>query len=108
MPSANLVPQSRPDVCHFSLSRSLPVRRTDLQQIYQALLNIPASPPPPLFEVQFGLLLRKELHHAWDRLDFSFFVKVRFITDMVKWGRKQLIVSLGRRYICTRLHWRLL
>ncbi|KIR31328.1 hypothetical protein L804_06632 [Cryptococcus deuterogattii 2001/935-1] len=54
--SVHIVPQSRPD-------------------IYQALLNIPASIPPPLFEVQFGLLLRKELHHAWDRLDFSFFVK---------------------------------
>ncbi|KAL0240172.1 hypothetical protein I308_106720 [Cryptococcus tetragattii IND107] len=54
---------------------NLIARDTFRPDIYQALLNIPASLPPPLFEVQFGLLLRKELHHAWDRLDFSFFVK---------------------------------
>lgn len=46
-------------------------------QVYRTLLGIPQPVPPPLFEPQFGLLLRKDLHRAFDRLDFSLYETVR-------------------------------
>lgn len=33
---------------------------------------------PELFDVTCGLLLRKDLHHAFDRLEFSFFKDVSY------------------------------
>lgn len=43
-------------------------------QVYQNLLNIHRE--PPLFSASVGLLLRDDLHHAFDRLEFSFYRKV--------------------------------
>ncbi|KAK1920702.1 hypothetical protein DB88DRAFT_423306, partial [Papiliotrema laurentii] len=49
--ACHIIPQSRPDV-------------------YQAVLGI--SYPPPLFRPAAGLLLSDTLHHAFDRLELSF------------------------------------
>ena len=38
------------------------------------VLNIPYE--PPLFDASCGLLLRDELHHSFDRLEWSLYYKV--------------------------------
>lgn len=43
-------------------------------KIYQRILHIEHDPPQ--FDVSFGLLLRDDLHHAFDRLEWSFYDKV--------------------------------
>lgn len=43
-------------------------------QLYRDILNIPY--PPPLFAVSAGLLLRDDIHHAFDRLELSFYFQV--------------------------------
>lgn len=43
-------------------------------QIYRELLQITRE--PPMFSASSGLLLRDDLHHAFDRLELSFYCKV--------------------------------
>jgi hypothetical protein len=44
------------------------------RQVYEAILGIQNE--IPIFYPACGLLLRDDLHHAFDRLEFSFHVKV--------------------------------
>jgi hypothetical protein len=84
--AAHIIPQSRPDVSASFIRSPPPISilpahpATDaittlirINQLYHNMLGIPDSIPPPLFEPEFGLLLRKDLHHSFDRLDFSFY-----------------------------------
>lgn len=50
--ACHIIPQSRPD-------------------LYRDILNIPYE--PPMFAVSAGLLLRDDIHHAFDRLELSFY-----------------------------------
>lgn len=43
-------------------------------QLYQSILSIKYQ--PPMFSPSAGLLLRDEIHHAFDRLELSFYFKV--------------------------------
>ena len=79
--ACHIVPFSRPDVStlHFNLaalhsSSTRSERLSDRNQVYQILLNI--NREPPLFSASVGLLLRDDLHHAFDRLEFSLYRKV--------------------------------
>ncbi|KAK1920690.1 hypothetical protein DB88DRAFT_520451 [Papiliotrema laurentii] len=51
-------------------------KRSSVNQVYQAVLGI--SYPPPLFRPAAGLLLSDTLHHAFDRLELSFWYSVSF------------------------------
>ena len=66
------MPYGRPDV-GLLLSSSL-ILLTPFTQVYQRILQIDHEPPQ--FDVSFGLLLRDDLHHAFDRLEWSFYYKV--------------------------------
>lgn len=44
------------------------------RQVYEAILGIQNE--IPIFYPACGLLLRDDLHHAFDRLEFSFHIKV--------------------------------
>jgi hypothetical protein len=72
-------------------------------QVYQRLLGVPPDLPVPIFNVQFGLLLRKDLHRAFDRLDFSFYVK-EGPRQAFAW--MSLTRITGRRSICPCLRGR--
>lgn len=43
-------------------------------QLYRDILNIRYQ--PPLFAVSAGLLLRDDIHHAFDHLELSFYFQV--------------------------------
>nr|KIR83364.1 hypothetical protein I308_06256 [Cryptococcus tetragattii IND107] len=49
-------------------------KRSTVQQLYRDILNIPYE--PPMFAVSAGLLLRDDIHHAFDRLELSFYFQV--------------------------------
>lgn len=51
-------------------SHIVPFSRPD---IYQQILHIPYE--PPMFEPSVGLLLRDDLHHAYDQLQWSLYYK---------------------------------
>ena len=48
----------------------------DIDQIYEQILSIQNE--IPIFYPACGVLLRDDLHHAFDRLEFSFYSKVGF------------------------------
>jgi hypothetical protein len=50
------------------------LRLADAVQVYQSILQILHE--PPMFKACFGLLLRDDLHHAFDRLEWSLYHKV--------------------------------
>ncbi|OWZ47531.1 hypothetical protein C343_00884 [Cryptococcus neoformans C23] len=82
----HIIPQSRPDVSvdpmadssplgslipatiHLLLSRMAPFLS---HQIYRDILSI--RYPPPMFAASAGLLLQDDIHHAFDRLELSFY-----------------------------------
>lgn len=51
-------------------------------KVYQRILHIDHEPPQ--FDVSFGLLLRDDLHHAFDRLEWSFYYKVSEAPDALR------------------------
>jgi hypothetical protein len=46
----------------------------ELRKVYQQVLGI--SRDPPMFKASVGLLLRDDLHHAYDRLEWSLYYRV--------------------------------
>ena len=71
--ASHIVPYSRPHV-----SFCLPFDLDPLiisYQLYQRILDLPFE--PPLFEPSAGLLLREDMHHAFDRLEWSLYHCVR-------------------------------
>lgn len=68
--ASHIVPYSRLDVCVSSAVFA------DLLQIYEDILRI--GNLIPVFYASSGVLLRDDLHHAFDRLELSFYYKVRF------------------------------
>lgn len=91
----HIIPQSRPDVSvdpmtdssplgslipatiHLLLSRMAPFLS---HQIYRDILSI--RYPPPMFAASAGLLLQDDIHHAFDRLELSFYFQVSRSTSL--------------------------
>jgi hypothetical protein len=48
----------------------------DIEQLYQAIRGITFQ--PSMFQPSAGLLLSDSLHHAFDRLEFSFYYRVGY------------------------------
>lgn len=44
------------------------------RKVYQLILGI--NQDPPLYKTSAGLLVRDDLHHAYDRLEWSLYYKV--------------------------------
>ena len=57
--------------------------------------------PAPIFSVSAGLLLRDDIHHAFDRLELSFYLKVRLAPapDTVWSSNVKLISQDGTYYL---------
>ena len=57
--------------------------------------------PAPIFSVSAGLLLRDDIHHAFDRLELSFYLKVRLAPapDAVRQYVVKLISQDGTYYL---------
>ncbi|WOO86369.1 uncharacterized protein LOC62_08G009847 [Vanrija pseudolonga] len=65
----------RPPNPEGSYSTRSDSKRSSINQIYMSLLNCIGA--PPLFSPSVGLLLRDDLHHAYDRLEWSLYLKIR-------------------------------
>lgn len=81
--ACHIVPLSRPDVSaigtlwkHPCQLPSIAIRRhcSFLVKVYQLILGI--NRDPPLYKTSAGLLVRDDLHHAYDRLEWSLYYKV--------------------------------
>ena len=46
------------------------------REVYRELLDIPVLARPPIFDVSSGMLLSRNLHHRYDRLEWSFYYRV--------------------------------
>ena len=49
-------------------------------QVYRDILSI--TYPPPMFDVSAGLLLQDDIHHAFNRLELSFYFHVSRSTSL--------------------------
>lgn len=67
--ACHIVPFSRPDVRQIGKKTNEVIT----SQIYQEVLGITRD--PPMFKASVGLLLRDDLHHAYDRLEWSLYYR---------------------------------
>jgi hypothetical protein len=84
--AAHIVPESRPDVSRQRPDlgvRSVVLFQYDsswsnlILQVYRAILGLRDEEPiGEMFQASAGLLLRPDLHKAFDNLDISFYYKV--------------------------------
>lgn len=81
--ACHIVPLSRPDVSATGTSWEHPRQFPEyqhtqalliLRKVYQLILGI--NRDPPLYKTSAGLLLRDDLHHAYDRLEWSLYYDV--------------------------------
>lgn len=81
--ACHIVPLSRPDVSATGTSWEHPRQFAEYQhtqallilgKVYQLILGI--NRDPPLYKTSAGLLLRDDLHHAYDRLEWSLYYDV--------------------------------
>lgn len=80
--AAHIIPYSRPDV-------------------YMRVLNIPYE--PPLFDASCGLLLRDELHHSFDRLEWSLYHKDgSFYVHCFTLSQSETATLHGKKITCDR------
>lgn len=72
--ASHMVPFSRPDVSEQHHTVEMHPSLKNIMKLYQRILNIPYE--PPMFDHSVGLLLRDDLHHAYDQLQWSLYYKV--------------------------------
>lgn len=112
--ACHIVPLSRPDVSATDTSWTHPRQfrvspYADMLipgKVYRLILGI--NRDPPLYKTSAGLLLRDDLHHAYDRLEWSLYYKVSSVRGQ---GNQHAGLTtqlhLERQLLCTFFHSRI-